>query len=505
MFFLKLKTLFYGLIIAALLSSCAFARRDEMVVGVAIDAKNLDPQNSVDTYSFCLTNQIYETLYTVDGKTRKLVPVLAEGVDILDDKTYRFHLKKGVKFHNGEELTADDVVFSLKRATSPQSVFAGSKGRYIDPDGFKIEDKYTVVVKTRTPFGGFLESMKHPYASILNKKAVEEAGSNYSMHPVGTGAFKLIKWTKGEKLELERFENYHGTKPVYKNLIFLIIPDDSNRVIALETGKVDLIYAVPTTEFNRLSESDRVQLVRAPGLVLHYLGLNTQSPRLADPRVRLAIEYAVNKEALNQVVYEGNSAPAVGPLLPVCSFYPENARPFGYDPERAKALLKDAGVKDLKLSLWVLNLQDLINTATVLQAMLAQVGITLDIQVLENGVFNDRMKTGSYDMFIYMWGMMTNRDAAVYWQSLFTKEAIGTTNFTRLDDPQTNAWIKEAAETVDTAKRNGIFQKIWDRINELHPWVYLSIPSELYGAQKDLKGVKELCDGKISFLGNLHY
>lgn len=220
-----------------------------MAVGVAIDAKNLDPQNSVDTYSFCLTNQIYETLYTVDGKTRKLVPVLAESVYILDDKTYRFHLKKGVKFHNGEELTADDVVFSLKRATSPQSVFAGSKGRYIDPDGFKIEDKYTVVVKTRTPFGGFLESMKHPYASILNKKAVEEAGSNYSMHPVGTGAFKLIKWTKGEKLELERFEDYHGTKPVYKKLTFLIIPDDSNRVIALETGKVDLIYAVPTTSF----------------------------------------------------------------------------------------------------------------------------------------------------------------------------------------------------------------------------------------------------------------
>ena len=502
---MKMKSFLLALAATALLAASAFARGDTMTVGVAIDAKNLDPQNSVDTYSFCLTNQMYETLYTVDGKTRKLTPVLAESYDQIDEKTYRFHLKKGVKFHNGDEMTAEDVVFSLKRATSPQSVFANSKGRYIDPDGFKIEDKYTVIVKTRAPFGGFLESMKHPYASILCKRAVEEAGNTYSMNPVGTGAFKLIKWTKGEKLELEAFEDYHGEKPAYKKLTFLIIPDDSTRVIALETGKVDFVCAMPTAEFNRLQGSDKVQLVRAPGLVLYYLGMNTQSPKLADPRVRLAIEYAVDKAALNAVVYEGNSAPAIGPLLPVCSFFPENAAPFGYDPEKAKALLAEAGVKDLKLTLWALNLQDLINSATVLQGMLAQVGIQLDIQVLENGVFNDRMKTGAYDMFLYMWGMMTNRDAAVYWQSLFTKKAIGTTNYTRLNDDQVDGWVTEATETLDTAKRNAIFQQTWDRINELHPMVYLAIPSELYGAQKDLKGVEDLCDGKISFLGKLHY
>ena len=502
---MKMKSFLLALAASALLASGAFARGDTITVGVAIDAKNLDPQNSVDTYSFCLTNQIYETLYTVDGKTRKLTPVLAESYDQIDEKTYRFHLKKGVKFHNGDEMTAEDVVFSLKRATSPQSVFASSKGRYIDPDGFAIEDKYTVIVKTRAPFGGFLESMKHPYASILCKRAVEEAGTHYSMHPVGTGAFKLIKWTKGEKLELEAFADYHGEKPAYKYLTFLIIPDDSTRVIALETGKVDFVYAMPTAEFNRLKGEDKVQLVRAPGLVLYYLGLNTQSPKLADPRVRLAIEYAIDKAALNQVVYEGNSAPAVGPLLPVCSFFPENAQAYGCDPEKAKALLAEAGVKDLKLTLWVLNLQDLINSATVLQGMLSKVGIQLDIQVLENGVFNDRMKTGQYDMFLYMWGMMTNRDAAVYWQSLFTKKAIGTTNYTRLNDDAVDGWVNEASETLDAAKRNEIFQKTWDRINELHPMVYLAIPSELYGAQKDLKGVEDLCDGKISFLGRLHY
>ena len=123
-----------------------------------------------------------------------------------------------------DEMTAEDVVFSLKRATSPQSVFASSKGRYIDPDGFVIEDKYTVIVKTRAPFGGFLESMKHPYASILCKRAVEEAGNTYSMNPVGTGAFKLIKWTKGEKLELEAFADYHSEKPAFTSENRLMTP-----------------------------------------------------------------------------------------------------------------------------------------------------------------------------------------------------------------------------------------------------------------------------------------
>ena len=497
------KLLLFSLLLLPLLPTQGLAKGDTLTVGVAIDAKNLDPQNSVDTYSFSMIRQIYEPLVTVDGKTRKLVPVLAESWEVLSPDTYRFHLKKGVKFHNGEELTAEDVVFSLKRAASPDSVFAGSKGRYIDPEGFKIEDRYTVIVKTRGPFGGFLQSMKHPYASILSKKAVMELGKSYFRNPVGTGPSKFVKWVKGENLPLEAFQDYHGQKPNFKYMTFLVLPDDSSRVIALETGKADMIYAVPYGDYERLNGSDKVKVVRAPGLVLIYMGMNTQSPKLQDPRVRLAIEYAVNKEALNAVVYQGNSQLAAGPLLPACSFYPENASPYGYDPEKSKVLLKEAGVSDLKLSLWVLNSQDLIDAATVIQSMLAKVGIALDIQVLENGVFNDNTRSGKQEMFLYMWGMQTNRDAGVYWQALFAKAAIGTTNLVRMDDPEIDANIDLATKTIDAGTRDQIFQKIWDRLNALHPWVYLSIPSELYGAQKELLGVDDLYDGKINYLGNL--
>lgn len=501
----KFLIAFWTAVFLSVLSVSCFASGDTLHVGVAIDAKNLDPQNSVDTYSFSMIKQIYEPLVTVDGKTRKLVPVLAESWEIVDPQTYRFHLKHGVKFHNGEELTADDVVFSLKRATSKDSVFAGSKGKFIDPNGFKVEDKYTVIVKTRGPFGGFLQSMKHPYAMILSRKAVESAGKEYFRQPVGTGPYKFVKWIKGESLALEAFKDYHGNKPKFAKMVFDVLPDDSSRVIALETGREDIIYAVPYSEYDRLNKSDKVKVARQPGLVLIYMGMNVKSPKLSDPRVRLAIEYAVDKEALNKVIYQGNSIPAVGPLLPACSFYPEKAKAYGCDVEKSKALLKEAGVKDLKLSLWVINSQDLIDAATVIQSMLARVGISLSVQVLENGVFNDRTKGGTQEMFLYMWGMQTNRDAGVYWQALFAKSAIGSTNLVMLDDKEVDDGIQRANSEVDEAKRNAIFASLWDRLNAIHPWVYLSIPSELYGAQKGLKGVEDLFDGKINYLGDLHY
>ncbi len=158
------EKMFVRLLMAAvfLFVACTgFAKNMEtFTLGLPGDAKTLDPHQAVDTLSFIVTKHINEPLVTVDGRTKQLVPVLAEKWEILDQQTYKFYLKKGVKFHNGEELTAEDVVFSLKRAASPDSVYAKSKGKYIDIDGLKIIDKYTLIVRTRGPVSGWLDSMK---------------------------------------------------------------------------------------------------------------------------------------------------------------------------------------------------------------------------------------------------------------------------------------------------------------------------------------------------------
>ena len=203
----KTLALCLALVLAATCAAYAAPRGEEMRVGVSIDAKNFDPQNSVDTYSFTMEKQIYEPLFTVDGKTKELTPVLAEKYEQIDEQTYKIYLRKGVKFHNGEPFTADDVIFSLTRVTDPkQSVFAKSKGMWIDPNGFEKIDDHTLILRTRGPVGGFLGSMKHPYASILNRKAVETAGKDYFRQPVGTGPYKFVKWDKGVRVEMEAFD-----------------------------------------------------------------------------------------------------------------------------------------------------------------------------------------------------------------------------------------------------------------------------------------------------------
>lgn len=489
-------------------SGAAFAepRGETLRIGVVADAKNFDPQNAMDTYSFAMQKQIYETLFTVDGKTKQLVPVLAESVEMLDDHTYKFHLRRGVKFHNGEEFTAEDVVFSLKRATNPATcVFAKSQGVDIDPNGFEILDKYTVIVRTNGPVGGWLNSLKTPYANMLNKKAVEEAGKDYAQKPVGTGPYKLARWAKGERVELEAFDGYWGTKPYAKKMEFYVLPDESSRVIALETGKVDLIYAVPASEYERLQQHEDVKVIKGPGLVLLHLAMNTQSPKLKDPRVRLAIDLAINKEAYNQVVYGGYAEIPCGPLPNASMWLPEKREQWPYDPEKAKALLAEAGVKDLELNLIVMNSADRINGATVLQNMLGQVGIKVNVTVYENAVISEQTRKGRHELYLATWGMQNQRDAGVYWKAQFTKGTIGATNDSMLADDQLDQWINEANHTIDTAKRQEIFSRIWLRINKVHPWVYMSLAEELNGAQKDLIGVEDLVDGKINYLGNLHY
>ena len=500
-----MKKLFLSLLFILITCFPSFgAEMESFTLGLPGDAKTLDPHQAVDTLSFIVTKHINEPLVTVDGKTKELVPVLAERWEILDPQTYKFYLKKGVKFHNGEELTAEDVVFSLKRATSNESVHAGSKGRSIDPDGLEIIDKYTVLVKTRGPVGGWLASMKHPYASIYNKKAVEAAGKDYFRSPVGTGPFKFKNWVKGERIDLERFDEYHGDKANFKDFHILVLPDDSSRVIALETGKVDMIYSVPSSEAERLDEFSKTKVVKAPGLNLYYLGFNTRKKPFDNPKARFAVEYAINKEAYNSVVYQGNSIQPAGPLLPASTFTPSDSKVYPYDLEKAKELLKEAGCPEgLKVSLWVSNFQEDVNGATVVQSMLRELGITVDIQVYETGIFDNKVCDGDFDMIITTWGMQTNRDAGQFWLPLFHSKSIGSTNWTFLNDKQLDENIDKVNATIDGAERNELFQKIWDRLDELHPMVVLSVPHELYGARRDLVGLENFCDGRLNYLGNL--
>ena len=206
-------------------------------------------------------------------------------------------------------------------------------------------------------------------------------------------------------------------------------------------------------------------------------------------------------------MYNGNATPGVGPLPTRSTWLPENPVKWGYDPELARRLLKEAGAEGLELELWVMNASDRITGATVLQSMLGQVGIKVNIEVYENAVVNDKVRNdpSSYDMYCATWGMQNNRDPGRYWRGSITSHSTGATNSARINDPEIDRLVEFVNRTIDEKARGELFQKVWDRVNDLHPWVYLCQADELHGAQKDLIGVEDLLDGKINLLSNLHY
>ena len=204
--------------------------KDSLVIAIGYDASSLDPTSVNDVPSSTLISQLYETLVEIDENS-EVVPGLAESFEQIDDVTYEFKLKKGVKFHNGEELKASDVQYSFERgiASGANASIVGQ----IDESSFNVSDDYTISFKIKAPNSSFLPSLGNEGMGIVNEKAVNEAGDAYSMNPVGTGPFEFASWRKGDSIELKRFEEYHGEKPMLSKMTFRIIPEATNRVIEL--------------------------------------------------------------------------------------------------------------------------------------------------------------------------------------------------------------------------------------------------------------------------------
>ena len=204
-------------------------------------------------------------------------PCLAEKWEFLTDKDYKMTLRKGVKFHNGDEMKAEDVKFSLERANTPRGAQIHEYSQ--DLDNVEIVDDYTVILHLKTANTPFFASLSHSWGSIVNKKVVEAAGDDYGIEPVGTGAFKFKEWAKGDHYTFERFDDYWGEKAKVKTLTVRAIPEPTNRTIELETGAVDISYPISTVELSRVEGNDELTLQRMPLSSTTYMGFNTTKAR----------------------------------------------------------------------------------------------------------------------------------------------------------------------------------------------------------------------------------
>lgn len=459
--------------------------KDTVVIATTYDAKTMDPYATNDVASSNIMQQIYNNLVTVNDKG-EVVGELAETIEALDETTYRFTLRKGVKFHNGEELKASDAIFSLKRAYNEGAAIKHLINS-IDIDTIKEEDDYSFSFSLTQPFSPFLANMAHVGGGVvLNQKAVEEAGADYGFNPVGTGPYKLVEWKKGDEMILERNEDYFGDKPEFKTMKVRVIPEASTRTVELEAGTVDLAYEMPALEVKRIRKNDDLAIAEITTHAITYLGFNNQVAPLNDKKVRQAIKYAIDIETDTQAVFKGLAIPATGALSQAVNFADKSLTVPEFNVEKGKALLAEAGYPDgFSIKLWTNSKKVRVDMATIIKEQLKEIGVDVTIEVLEWGAYLQGLENNEHQMFLIGWTCQSlDPDLGLYPAFYST----GGSNFARFKNAELDKYLDDSRLTTDSGERAELFAKAQQLIVEETPWVPLANTKVAFGYNKHLKG-----------------
>ena len=455
-------------------------------IGATSDAVTLDPHGENDQPSSRVRSQIYETLVKMETNL-DLVPGLATEWEQIDDTTWEFKLREGVMFHNGEEFTAEDAKFTLERLADPETAADGA--HIVDfLDYVEVIDDYTIRLHNEFPFGPMLTHLSHPVTGMLSKTAVEEAGDDYgSMAAIGTGPFEFVDWSTGSHIDVRRFEDYWGENAQAETLRFRAIPENTVRAIEVETGGVDISYALDPVDVERLRDEDGLYLDEYNTLATHYIGFNVQKEPFDNLLVRKAINHAIDVGAIAEYVYTGLAVEASSPISDnVWGSHPD-LDTYEFNPELAKELLEEAGYEDgFSTTLWTNDNPLRMQISEMVQSDLRQVGIDVEIQVLEWGTYLQDTGDGLHDMFILAWGSVTaDADYGLY--ALFHEDAFGSSgNRTFWANERVNELLDIGRTSGDLEARREAYYEAQEIIREEAPWVFLIHTSEVNGLRDNI-------------------
>ncbi|TLS38732.1 ABC transporter substrate-binding protein [Pseudalkalibacillus caeni] len=414
-------------------------------------------------------------------------PDLAESWENVDDNTWKFKLREGVKFHNGEELTADDVKFTLERVANDNKLL--EHGNYSQIKEVKVINDLEFEIITHQPEPALLNRLSRLGSGILPSKYIEEEGwDKFLENPVGTGPYKFVEWKKDDRVVIEANSDYFGEAPKWNKVTFRAIPEDSTRVSELLTGGVDIATNLPPSDWERVKDNEATEVAQGPTQRVMMLVLRqTEGHATSDPKVREAIDLAIDKQAILDSLMEGSGTVTRTRVTPGNTGANEDL--YGktlYDPEKAKQLLKEAGYGDgLELKLSAPNgryLKDK-ESAELIQAMLGEVGIDLKLEFLEWSSFADKYASKSFDdMFLIGYGN-SMFDAALALDRLSSKQAEGETDY---NNPEVDKLLEEAMSNMNAEERAKQYQKAQEIIAEERPQIYLYQLDAVYGVNKGL-------------------
>ncbi|WP_028856445.1 ABC transporter substrate-binding protein [Psychrilyobacter atlanticus] len=438
--------------------------KDTLIFSQSSELRTLDPQMHTDIYSRRVLTNVFDRLVEKNIEL-EIVPGLAKNWEYLDETTVLFNLKEGILFHNGSELTSEDVKYSLERAK--ESPMIGVLFSLVSE--IETPDKYTVIIKTEEPFGALFHHLSHIGASIVNKEYNENT-DEVALNPMGTGAYKMIDWKAGDRVVLEAHDKYYKGEAPIKYVHVRNIPEENSRVIGLETGEIDISMDIASISRTSVIEHKDLTLHEVTSLGVSYMGLNTEKGALKDKKVRQAIALGIDRDIIIETILMGAVTKANGLLGPGVFGYSKDATTLGYDQEKAKQLLKEAGYeKGIDMKMTISGSETNSQIAQIMQAQLKEIGINLSLEQIEWGAFLNITSKGETDLYLMGWSNSSGDADYGFTPMLHSSMKGNAGNRSFFENSEFDALLEAAKIELDEGKRKVLYAKVQDIMNEEVP------------------------------------
>ncbi|WP_408011240.1 ABC transporter substrate-binding protein [Pseudalkalibacillus sp. A8] len=469
-----------------------------LTIAQSADLTTMDPQNSLSTTGDRVFRNMFSRLFYRDSNM-EIQPELVDTYENIDDVTWNFKLKDGVTFHNGDPLTAEDVKFSLERVMTDDTLKEFTYFQQFTE--VNVIDDLTVEIKTDGPMPTILPLLAKSGSDVLPKKYFEEVGlEEFQKNPIGSGPYKYVEWKRDDRVVLEAYDDYFGDAPKWKKVIVRAIPESSTRVGELMTGGVDLATDVPPNEWDRVNSEEGVSLINGDTTRVMLIMLrHTDGYVTSDPKVREAIDLAIDDQAIVDSVLKGTAVP-VRSRVPegVIGANPDLYNTYVYDVEKAKKLLAEAGYENgFELTFTAPKGRYPLDgeVAQLIASMLGEVGIKVNLELLESSAFLDKYNSNSNEEMI-MIGLADGLLDASYSLVHYTKErAAGQTDYY---NEEVEELYKAANQNLNAEERIQQYQKITAIVAEERPHIFLFQQGANYGVGDNVKFAPRL-DEVINF------
>ena len=460
-------------------------------LGVVIRASpnNLDPRVGTDENSQRVSQLVFSRLMELSEDFR-VIPHLATRLDNPDRLTYIAHLRSGVKFHDGRELTSKDVVYTFESFLDPDFI-SPKKGAYRQLASVRALDDYRVEFKLKEPFTAF------PMQLVMSVVPAD-AGDSLRTFPIGTGPYRFVRHQVDDQVVLSAFEGYWDGLPQNAGIVLKVIPDETMRGLELRKGTVDLVVNDVPPDIVHQLEKDGLKIAQSPGVDYNYIGFNLKDPVVSDRRVRHAIGYAVDRQAIVDYLRRGLATPAIGILAPMAWAFEPSVHQFTHDVGRAKSLLDEAGYRDpdgdgpqprFRLTLKTSTDEFFRLQATIIQQDLSKVGIDVDVRSYEFATMYADVLSGNFQMVTMQWVGVTDPDML---RRVFHSDQVPPIGFNRghYHNPEVDRLIDLASGSLSEEDRRKYYSAAQKIIAEDAPYISLWYKTHVAVTQPYVTGLR---------------